>query len=174
MKYFELDLGVNYYSTPNQPYYRDAPTRGPFPWYGRADILTASAKSYSGYVKLLLNPGDYGLLTAILKYHSLKDDFGKRIPYNPLFNISIKYLFNYNENISIEPSVKYNSSTYADLANTVEIKSFIDLRIKISKRVNNNLELFLEGTNLLNHSNFIYSGYKQLPISVGGGIKLRW
>ncbi|HED07370.1 MAG TPA: hypothetical protein ENI57_04565, partial [Ignavibacteria bacterium] len=146
LKFFEMDLGFNYYSSPNQPYYGINYEILVLRLASRFDLLTASAKSYSGYVKLLLNPGDYGLLTAILKYHSLKDDLGKTIPYNPLFNIYIKYLFNYNENISIEPSVKYNSSTYADLANRVEINSFIDLSIKISKRVNNNLELFLEGT----------------------------
>lgn len=175
LKYFELDIGAIYYSSPNQPYFksiRDVPTTFQTP--GDYILLTTSAKSYSGYIKFLVNPGEYGLLTAILKYNSLEDDFGKKIPYHPLFNINIKYGFNFNENIKVEPSVKYNSSTYADLANAVEINSFIDLSIKISKRVNNNFQLFLEGTNLLDHSNFIYDGYKQLPISVGGGIKLRW
>ena len=174
LKFFEMDLGFNYYLTPNQPYFRYTLTHGVLPWDGRFDLLTTSAKNYSGYVKFLLNPGNYGLLTAMLKYNSLENNLGKKIPYNPLLDIFIKYGFNFSESISIETSVKYNSSTYADLANTVEINSFIDLSIKISKRVNNNLELFLEGANLLDHSNFIYDGYKQLPISVGGGIKLRW
>ncbi len=174
LKFFELDLGINYYSTPNQPYYRYTSPQAVFPWYGRPDLLTSSAKSYTGYVKFLLNPGDYGILTAMLKYHSLKNNLGNKIPYNPLFNIFIKYLFNYNESIRVEPSIKFNSAAYADLANTVKINSFVDLRIRISKRVNDNLVLFLEGTNLLDHSNFIYAGYKLLPLSAAVGIKLRW
>jgi len=56
----------------------------------------------------------------------------------------------------------------------VEINSFIDLSLKISKKVSSNLEIFLEGTNLLDHSNFIYSGYKEQPISVGAGVNIKW
>ena len=174
LKYFEFDFGVNYYSTPNQPYFRFTPTRGPFPWYGRSDLFTTSAKSYSGYIKLLLNPGNYGLLTAILKYNSLENDLGNKIPYNPLFDVNIKYGINFNKNIRVEPSLKFYSTSYADLANKVEINSYIDLSLRISKKINNNFDIFIEGTNLLDHSNFIYYGYKEQPISVGVGISIKW
>jgi len=113
-KFFEIDLGVNYYSTPNQYYFKPTLTNGPIGWDGSFHLLSTSAKSYSGYIKLLINPGDNGLLTAILKYHSLENDLGNKIPYSPLFKIFVAYGFNYNENIKIEQSVKFNSSTFAD------------------------------------------------------------
>lgn len=178
LKLFEMDLGFNYYSTPNQPYFNltnlFSSIMAPFPATGEFYLTTANAKSTSGYIKLLLNPGINGILTAEITYNSIEDNSGNKIPYSPQFRILANYSYDFNSSIKIEPSVKYFSNSYVDIANTVEIKPFVDLGLRITKKLNNNFYVFIEGTNLLNHSNYIYDGYKELPISVNGGISIRW
>ena len=169
LKLFEMDLGFNYYSTPNQPYFNR-----PFSIGEKFNLLTISAKSTSGFIKLLLSPGINGILTAEITYNSIEDNSGKKIPYSPQFKIIVKYNYDFNLSIMIEPSVKYFSNSYADIANTVEIKPFVDLGLRISKKLNNNIYVFVEGSNLLNHSNYIYDGYKELPVSLNGGVSIRW
>ena len=122
----------------------------------------------------MLSPGINGILTAEITYNSIEDNSGKKIPYSPQFKIIAKYNYDFNLSIMIEPSVKYFSNSYADIANTVEIKPFVDLGLRISKKLNNNIYVFVEGSNLLNHSNYIYDGYKELPVSLNGGVSIRW
>lgn len=169
----QLDFGLEYYSTPNQPYFRKTLPFGSSNGE-KFDLLTTSATSYSGFVKLILYPGEFGFLTSEIKFNSVEDNSGNKIPYIPQFDIYIKYNYNFNSSIVIEPSLRYLSKSFTDITNSTELKSFVDLSIRLTKIMNDKFSIFIEGSNLLNSSNYIYEGYKGLPVSINGGVSIRW
>jgi len=173
LKTIEFDIGLKYYTTPNQPYFRKTLPSG-LSNGENFDLLTTNATSYSGFVKFILYPGEYGFLTTEIKYNRIEDNAGKQIPFNPQYDVSFKYNSNFNSSIIFEPSLRYLSKSFTDLTNNIDLKSFVDLSLRVTKKMNDNFYIFIEGSNLLNSSNYIYEGYKEMPISINGGISIKW
>ena len=166
--YFEIDGGFKYYSSSNMPYFSDAVQKGKF------DLLNTDGRCITGYVNFLFHPGPYGVFYGSAKVIDSRDTSNNFIPYSPRSEVNLNYGYYFDFGLHPEINFDYNSQSYSDLANTNTVNSYIDLGLKLTYRLMPKFYLSLKASNLLNHQNYIWNGYKERPADLTVGLNYRW
>ena len=167
-RYFEIDGGVKFYTSDEIPYFKNDIIDGTF------DLSTTGGNSIAGFLNLLFHPGPFGLFYGTLQYENTKDDSGMFIPYYPEWTASLNYNYDFQMGLSTGASLYYTSETFANLMNTQTLNSYIDLGLNFSYKLTPGFSITLKMNNLLNHENYNWYRYKDLPLNVTGGIKVAW
>ncbi|MHB1686206.1 MAG: hypothetical protein ACYCVH_02365 [Ignavibacteriaceae bacterium] len=166
--FFEIDGGAKYFSAENLPYFTDINSPGKF------NILTAKAKSYSAFVNLLFHLGPYGEFYGTAELNSTKDSSGNFVPYFPQIKTSLNYGYYFNAGLDAEINLMYNGGSYADIQNTKSFNPYFDLGMKFSYKLKPGFLLTLQFSNLLNHKNYLWNGYQDVPLNVIGGFSYQF
>ena len=66
------------------------------------------------------------------------------------------------------------SGAYTDIKNTNSLKPYVDIGLKLIYKFNNNFHLTFELNNLINNNNYLWQGYKEIPLDAIGGIVYQW
>lgn len=164
-KYFQINAGINYKSSGVFRYYTPSDTKGFF------NVAFTDAKMFDGYMDLLYHLGPLGYFYGRLDLKAATDSADMRIPYIPLFSTKAAYGFSFKKNLDVEIGINYFSSVYTDRKNTTTIPSFTDLGVKFSYLYTPGLIFTLEFSNLFNRENYIWDGYKEMPLNVSAGIR---
>lgn len=168
-KYFEIDAGASYYFAMDFPYFIQAEQSGKF------DISTTNVEDYEMFINLLFHLGPFGEFYGSAKYNIMeRDDNGNLIPYYSRMRASLFYSIQAADNLTAQASLNFYSKRYADSANTISLGSFFDLGLKFDYELIKQFHLTLEFANLTDNSNYMWAGYKELPLNVIGGFIFRW
>ena len=162
--YYQIDGGVEYFSSNNFPYYNN-PDR-----IGFYEIKTTDVKNFNFFLHLLYHLGPYGYLYAGFNYLNINNSDSKTIPYNPNFNANLAYGYYFLPELKGEARLNYLSNRYADLENQVKLSSIWNLDLKITYEIDKNIGVFFELNNILNTKRFIWENYQLKPVDVLAGV----
>ena len=165
-KYYQIDGGLEYFNTNNLPYYNNPDTSGFF------EVLTSDADSWNIFLNMLYYVGPYGYFYGTLNYFSVENSASKKIPYNPSFQASLIYGYNFSQEWNGEVKFDYLSDRYADLENDEgrKLPSLFYLGLKVSYQMQKNFGLFFELENVLNVKRDTWEGYQEKPIELLVGL----
>jgi hypothetical protein len=162
-KYYQIDGGIEYYKAENLPYYVNPNQSGFF------EIATTSATNLNLYLNLIYHMGPYGIFYASFDYIKTEDLNNKQIPYYPIFKASLSYGYVFSSGLRADASVKYLSDRYADVQNTVKLKTFFNLGVKITYVLREQFLITLKVENILNTKRYLWQGYQEKPIDASIG-----
>lgn len=91
-------------------------------------------------------------------------------PYIAPLTANLQYQRNWTDEFLTTVGVTYIDKRFADLANTIELPSYIDLHIGADYKLNNNFKLFIKVNNILNENIYIWNGYRERGLFFGAGI----
>jgi hypothetical protein len=162
--YYQIDGGLEYFTTDNLPYYINPDQEGFF------EIATAKAKSFDLFLNLLYHLGPYGYFYASLDYLNVENSDSKQIPYYPNLKASLNYGYDFTNQWRAEAKLKYLSNRYADIENQAKLPSIFYLGLKVTYIVQKNFSVFFELNNILNTKRDIWDGYQEKPVDALLGI----
>jgi hypothetical protein len=163
-KYYQIDGGVEYFSTDNIPFYINPDNSGIF------KVTTGDATNYKLFLNLLYHLGPYGYLYSSINYFNLENSDSKSIPYYPSFEGSLSYGYYFSKEWKAEAKLSYLGERFADIENERKLDGILLLGLKVDYNIESNLRIFLELSNLLNAKPFIWEGYEEKPFDAAAGI----
>ncbi len=167
-KYYQINSGAEYYTTENFPYFAISTTPGRF------DVKTADGHTLRAYLDLLFHPGPNGVLYGSAEVNQSVDKDGNNIPYVPNLKLSLNYGYNFKFGLEVQPKMLFLSGAYTDIKNTNSLKPYVDIGLKLIYKFNNNFHLTFELNNLINNNNYLWQGYKEIPLDAIAGIVYQW
>ncbi|PIU67923.1 MAG: hypothetical protein COS84_02750 [Armatimonadetes bacterium CG07_land_8_20_14_0_80_40_9] len=96
----------------------------------------------------------------------------KYLIYRPKSKLSLGLVYQSSSGLKVNVGGEYTDSVFSDRANTTKMNSFFLLSARISKTIEKNKELFLEGKNLLDKEYQLYKNYPMPGASISGGVKV--
>jgi outer membrane receptor protein involved in Fe transport len=117
---------------------------------------------------MLYYVGPYGYFYGTLNYFSVENSESKKIPYNPTYQATLIYGYDFLENWNGEVKFDYISDRYADLENDGgrKLPSLFNLGLKVSYNMQKNFGLFFEIDNILNVKRDTWEGYQEKPVEI--------
>lgn len=167
-KYYEINGGLKYFTSPALPYFESSALTGRF------NVMSISAKSYTGYLNLLFHLGPFGYFYGSVELNRTKADNGNIVPYFPGLNSQLIYGYNFDFGLNSELSINYLSKQFTDVQNLSSIDPFINLGVKLVYKISNDFNLTFELNNLLNRKYYRWADYEEKPIDLMFGIIYRW
>jgi len=98
----------------------------------------------------------------------------KAAPYIPTIRASIGYERSWNSDLRTTLSMYYVGDRWADLANTVNLGGYVDLRINASYQIMPSLQVTARLQNLLGSAIMVWQGYQERGIFVSAGINWKF
>jgi hypothetical protein len=165
--YVEVNGGVKFYKSDNLPYFFDTSA-------GMFDLATVEAKSYTAFVNFLFHPGPAGAFYASAEANSTKDNNGNIVPYFPEAKVTLSYGYNFKNGLETETSLTYISGMHVELKSESTLSPFVNLGVKLGYQIFPDFYLTVKLSNLINHNNYMWQGYKELPMDFTAGLNYRW
>ena len=165
--YVEINGGFKYYQSDNLPYFIDTAA-------GMFDLAEVQAKSYTIFANFLFHPGPGGILYAGAEINNTKDNNSNIVPYFPTAKATINYSYNFKNGLETETGLIYLSGIHTDISSANKLSPYIDLSLKLSYRLFPGFYLSAKLSNLFNNNNYLWRGYKELPMDFIAGINYRW
>lgn len=166
-KYFQIDGGIKYFNSDTYPYFIQSNDSGKFA------IGSADMKSISPYANFLFYLGPYGEFYSTVTLNDISDADGNKIPYTSSLEIDADYSYRFSNGIKSTIRLGYQSKRYADRLNEISIGDYFDLGASFLYSFKPNLDFTLDINNILNQKNYIWNGYKDVPINVIIGVNYR-
>ncbi|MCL5031255.1 MAG: hypothetical protein M1480_19810 [Bacteroidetes bacterium] len=166
--YVEIDGGIKYYSSDNLPFFIDTSDVGKF------NLGTTNGKSVTAFVNLLFHPGPNGVFYATAEVNDTRDAANNIIPYYPRAKVTMNYNYDFKNGLNAGANLIYFTGMYSDILNQNSLNSYINLGVNFDYKLNQNFFLTLKFSNLLNHDNYIWHSYKELPLDLQAGLNYRW
>lgn len=133
-----------------------------------AEYRTTTTIGITADLRYGITSKDY--LLANVNVTSSSVDDGEATPYIAPFKAMLGYERTWSIPLTTALELFYVGDRWADLANTVVLSGYIDLRLKASYRVGDNLDIFVRGTNLVGSDMELWQGYRERGIFITGGI----
>lgn len=166
-KYFQIDGGFNYFASDDYPYFISSSESGKF------ELSYANVKSISPFANFLFYLGPAGEFYSSIKFSDVTDDNDNYIPYIPKFELDAAYSYKFTPEIKGSAKLVYLSKRYSDLENKISIGDYVDLGLSVIYTYSNNLDFTIDVNNILNHKNYYWNAYKEIPLDVILGINYR-
>ncbi len=166
--FIEIDGGFRYYSSDNLPYFSDTTNPGMF------DLQTTNGKSFTVFANFLFHPGPGGVFYATAELNDTRNSANNMVPYYPRAKVTLNYGYDFDFGLNANANLEYLSGMYVDIQNQNSLNSYINLGLKFGYKIKSNFYLTLTISNLLNHNNYLWQGYKELPIDFEAGLNYKW
>jgi hypothetical protein len=167
-KYFQIDGGFKYYSSPALPFFTDSIETGSF------SLSTADAKSFSIFSNLLFHLGPFGIFYGTVEYNKTTNTSGNLLPYYPEGKASITYGYNFDFGLNTEATFYFTGKSFTDIGNTSSLPAYYDLGLKAAYEIVSGFYITLELSNILSNDIYYWKGYKEAPFDFIGGFNYRW
>jgi hypothetical protein len=167
-KYFQVNGGVEISTSDNMPYFAVVEETGRF------NLLDADGRRIKVFMDFLFHPGPFGVFYGTVEFNRTTDSVSNYLPYNPLMRAEVSYGYNFDFGLSARANLEFNSSSYADLANKIEIDPYYNLGVDLSYKIANNFSLTFALSNLLGGDNYRWYGYKETPLDFIAGVNYKW
>ena len=167
-EYYQINAGFKFFNFKNLPYFLESSAKGKF------DITWTNGKSFDAFIDLLFHLGPYGIFYASMDGSDVRDLNNHFIPYYPRILAALAYGYEFNSGFGTKVKINYNSKSYADIQNTIDLNSYFDLGLKFSYKFNPNFNITLSLNNLFDHKNYKWIGYREKPLDVAAGLEFKW
>jgi hypothetical protein len=117
-----------------------------------------------------MSPTDKLIANLTVSQSSLSDFDSKNVPYIPSIQFSLTFKKTWSEELGTDFGVDYIGNRFADLQNTNEINSYINLKVEGNYKLYDGLRAFLKFDNLLNSDIYIWEGYRERNVFVTFGV----
>ena len=131
--------------------------------YGDISGLNLQAETW-----LYLTPKDKFIANIESNFYSLSD--AENIPYLPTLQATVNYNRKLIPKLNAGIGIIFASNRYGDIANEIEVGSYIDLRLNAEYRISDKFKFYINGENLFNQNVFLYNNYKSWGLFLKGGI----
>jgi len=169
-KYYQVNAGIKYFSSPAYPYFVDSISTGRF------SFASADANSITFFADLFFHLGPYGVMYGNIEFNDTKDNSDRIIPYHPQIRASALYGYEFDFGLRSEIKLSYFSKAYTDIVNieSENTPSHFDLGLRILYKVVDNFYITGELNNIFNNDIYFWKGYKETPLDLMGGFRLLW
>jgi hypothetical protein len=167
-QYYQINAGLKYFTSDQYYYFNDIATRGKF------DLALTNGKYMSAFIDALFHLGPYGTFYGTIQGNDVRDPQNKFVPYNPRILGTIAYGYDFHFGLGTKVNLFYNSKSYADIQNTIEVSSAIDLGLNFDYKFTRNFSLTLDFNNLIDNKNYKWIGYQEKPFEVAAGVSLKF
>ena len=168
LKYFEVIGGLDYFKADNYLYFSDILAKGEY------EVFQANVDSYSGYLSILVHPGEYGKFFGEIKYRDISDSDNMILPYNSKIYSKLIYGINLNRELYSELKFEYSSSYFSDIGNLNSLNSIFNISVTSQYSLSRNFLVYLELNNLLNKKYSYWNNYEEKPLDFLGGIRIKF
>jgi hypothetical protein len=165
--YVEIDGGIKYYKSGNLPYFFDSTT-------GMFDLNTLETKSYTAFLNLLFHPGPSGVFYGTIEANNTRDNNGNIVPYFPVAKVTLNYGYNILNNLETGISLTYLSGIHTDISSSNTLSPYINLGVKLDYCLSRGFYLTFNISNLIDHKNYLWQGYREMPLAFIAGLNYRW
>ncbi len=114
------------------------------------------------------------VVSADLRFTSASLADGVSVPYVTPVQGSVSHDRRWTDRLRSTVSLVYIAQRYADVANTIVLDGYIDVRAEVHYSVLHNIDFTLRGQNLIGSTMFIWSGYRERGVFVSGGAVWRF
>jgi hypothetical protein len=166
-KYFQIDGGVKYFKSDAFPYFGSSADSGKF------NLYYTNMNSISPYANFLFYLGPSGELYTSIQFSDIEDSDGNQIPYLPVFSLNADYTYRFENGLTSTIRLDYLSKRFADIQNEISIGDYFDLGLSFIYSFQPNLDLTLDINNILNQKNYLWNGYKEVPLNIIIGVNYR-
>jgi hypothetical protein len=167
-KYYQINAGIKYFTSPEYPFYADSGTTGRF------YLSSADANSFTIFADLLFHPGPFGVLYGDIQFANTQVDGGDYIPYHPQVKMSAAYSYEFAFGLTPQIGLTYISKSYTDLPNSRSIPGHIDIGLKFLYKIVPEFFFTVELSNIINDEIYYWNGYKEAPLDLIAGFKYLW
>lgn len=165
------DIGITvriaYKSTARMPYFfnsTDIDSSSSFS-VGYADVSGLNAEAEIWY-----NITDKDVLLSDIQIYNYTFKNNKSVPYIPLAKINLIYSRLLFDNFVSKVGIVFASSKYGDIANEIEIDSYVNISLGFEYGLMPNLSMFANIENLLNSNIYIWDKYKERSMYANVGL----
>ncbi len=166
--YFEIDAGMQYVDYDKYFYFSDTSGSGYF------TLDNVNGKKLSGFVNFLFHTGPNGVFYGGVILENLKAGNGNFIPYSPSLKLNATYGYAFSNGLYVEPKLDFYSHSYNDIENSQRISEFVDASVKFEYKLSGNFNIFSIVSNILNHKNYFWQGYREKKLDLLFGINYKW
>ncbi len=169
-KYYQVNAGIKYFSSPEYPYFIDSASTGKFV------LSSINATDFTIFANLLFHLGPFGIMYGDFYFTNTQVDGGDFVPYHPQIKTSLKYGYDFHFGLTTQVGLTYVSKSYTDLPNTnnKSIQGYFDLDLKFLYRIVSDFFFTAELSNLFDQDIYYWKGYKEAPLDIVAGFKYMW
>ncbi len=167
-KYYQVNAGIKYFSSPEYPYFVDSASTGKFV------LSSIQANDFTFFADLLFHLGPFGIMYGDFELVNTKVESGDFVPYHPQVKTSALYGYEFDFGLTTQVGLTYVSKSYNDLPNNQSIPGYFDLGLKFLYKIVPEFLFTVEFSNLLNDDIYYWRGYKEAPLDVIAGFKYMW
>lgn len=167
-KYYQVNVGVKYFTSPEYPFLKDSTALGNF------SFVTADTKSFTIFADLLFHLGPYGVFYGNVELNETKNDADYFIPYHPRGKTTLQYGYEFPFGLKTETSLTYASESFVDISNNQNIGQYFDLGLKFSYMIVPDFYFTVNLSNLLGDNIYYWNGYKEAPLDLIAGFRYMW
>ncbi|MFA5511928.1 MAG: hypothetical protein WC313_05710 [Candidatus Kapaibacterium sp.] len=117
-----------------------------------------------------ITPSDKVIAELTFTNSGLSDFDDKSVPYIPQMQLSLDYKKMWFDKLGTDFGLDYVGSRFADIQNTVELDSYINLRAEANYLATDGLRLFLRLENLLNSDIYVWDTYRERNVFISFGV----
>lgn len=165
---FYLKLFGEYKKHNNYLYFEDVFDKGYF------DVNSIDSREFTFGINAMYNSSFYGKYDVFFNYRRVKDVNGNILPYNPVYNLSASFYYDFNFGLSFNASYSFFAKSYADIKNRIKIEDYSNLSFGLIYKLFKSLSVKADFQNILNKSNFVLNGYKGKSFDIILGVEYRW
>ncbi|HSP88841.1 MAG TPA: hypothetical protein VLN45_11950, partial [Ignavibacteriaceae bacterium] len=130
-KYYQVNAGIKYFSSPEFPYFVDSAATGKFV------LSSIQANDFTVFADLLFHLGPFGILYGNFEFANTRVETTDILPYYPQIKISGLYSYDFDFGLTAQTGLTYVSKSYTDLPNTESesIPGYFDLGLKFLYKI---------------------------------------
>ena len=167
-KYYQVNAGIKYFSSPEYPYFVDSVSTGKFM------LSSIQANDFTIFADLFFHLGPFGIMYGDFEFVNTKVESTDFVPYHPQIKTSILYGYEFDFGLTTQVGLTYVSKSYTDLPNNESIPGYFDLGLKFLYKIVPEFFFTIELSNLLDDDIYYWRGYKEAPLDVIAGFKYMW
>jgi hypothetical protein len=165
---FDIIASLEYYKSNDFPYFQYRGSDASF------ELRKTKAYSTSASLELRMQPGEFGYFYGKLKFNTVEDTSGYKIPFNPGVELYAAYGYTLPEGVTAKAGIKLRGSQYADILNNEWMGVYHTFFLELGYALSREFLFTFKIDNLLNRKNYIWKNYQETPFNMVAGVTFQW
>jgi hypothetical protein len=165
---FDIIASLEYFTSNEFPYFHYRDNDATF------ELRKTKAYSTSVSLELRMQPSDYGYFYGKLKYNSVTDTNGYKIPFNPAVELYAAYGYTLPEGVTAKAGIKLRGFQYAEINNNEWMGAYYTAFLELGYALSREFLFTFKIDNLMNRKNYIWKKYQEAPFNMVAGVTFQW
>jgi hypothetical protein len=164
----DIIASLEYYKSNDFPYFQYRDSDASF------ELQKTKATSTSASLELRMQPGEFGYFYGKIKYNTVTDTNGYKIPFNPAVELYAAYGYTLPQGITAKAGLKLRGFQYADLQNNEWMGVYHTVFLELGYALSREFLFTFKIDNLMNRKNYIWKKYQETPFNMVAGVTFQW